>query len=313
MACIDFAGWKLMRAAPAQANRGRHRRGYAPGVTATRVAAVALVLATATTGCFGGDGDGATAVAIPEAELREAGSLAVCSDTTRPPLEYRASDGVLRGFEVDLVEEIAGRHDLEVEWVETARAEIVDALVAGRCDAAASTFAVRRDGGTLGRVAATAYLSTPVSLLVGPDARLSVVANGLCGLRVGAFPATLEHDVLEEHGAGCPANGRRLSIVAVASTPEALEALRAGRLDAVLAEHPVNDWFARRQTDRFDLVWVLGGDVVVRWAIASAEGKTELYAAIRATLRELHADGTFDVLLERWRLERTGVVALPIP
>ncbi|HSI98031.1 MAG TPA: transporter substrate-binding domain-containing protein, partial [Gaiellaceae bacterium] len=92
---------------------------------------------------------------------------------------------MLREFEVDLMAEIASRLDLRPVWVETRRSEVADALVGGLCDAAASTLATRRDGrGELGRIAATAYLAVPVSLLVRRGER-ALAVTGLCGARVG--------------------------------------------------------------------------------------------------------------------------------
>ena len=278
-----------------------------------RVVALLLALAASVsaTGCTVGGSERDAAPAIPEEELVEPGALTACTDATRPPLEYRGQDGVLRGFEVELVDEIADRLGLQPVWLETSRAEVGRALVAGRCDVAASTLAVRRDlGGRLAPFATTAYLSVPLSLLVRNGERPLAVA-GLCGLRVGVFSGTREEDVLGEYGDVCSARGRpALEMVGVAGTPGVLALLRAGRLDAVLAEHPVNEWFARRQTDRFDLAWVLG-DEVVRWAIGTRPGRNGVFSAVRSELRDLERDGTFRMLLERWALDRTGAVLLP--
>jgi polar amino acid transport system substrate-binding protein len=274
------------------------------------VLGAALLASLVAAGCFGGDGRKGQAAAL-EDELMTPGSLAICSDATRPPLEFRTSDGVLRGFEVDLLTEVAERLELEPAWVDVRRTEIVDAVVAGRCDAAASTLTVRRDGGgTLGRMAAIAYLGVPVSLLVRRGEQ-PLAVTGLCGRRVGAFAQSLEHDLLQQHRSACVEDGQPpVEPVALTGTPVALEQLRSGELDAILDAHPVSAWFARRQTDRFDLAWILGEEIV-HWAIGVGLEKPELYHAIRANLRELGHDGTVRALLHEWGLDRAGVTPLP--
>jgi len=277
----------------------------------TRLAWLGLVLALlgiALAGCSGDDGTDPAREAL-ERELRTDDTLTVCADPTRPPSAYRAADGVLRGFEVDLLGEVAARLELGQAWIDVPRDETVDAVVAGRCDAAVSTLAIRRDRGSLGRMAAIGYLGVPVSLLVRRGAR-SLGTTGLCGRRVGVLSGSLEQDLLEEHARTCAGRGGRLEVAPHTSTPEAHAELRSGGLDAILDEHPVNAWFARRQTDRFDLAWVLGEEIV-RWAIGVGIEKPELYHRIRAALRELGHDGTFDSLLDTWGLDRAGVVRLP--
>lgn len=276
----------------------------------TRLARLGLVLSLLGFALAGCSGDGADpAREALERELRTDDALTVCADPTRPPSAYRAADGVLRGFEVDLLGEVAARLQLEQVWIDVRRDETVDAVVAGRCDAAASTLAIRRDRGSLGRMAAIGYLGVPVSLLVRRGER-SLGTTGLCGRRVGVLGGSLEQDLLEEHARTCAGRGGRVEVTPHTSTPGAHAALRSGGLDAILDEHPVNAWFARRQTDRFDLAWVLGEETV-RWAIGVGIEKPELYHAIRATLRELGHDGTFDSLLDTWGLDRAGVVRLP--
>lgn len=98
---------------------------YRPAVTVARelLAIVLLVIVATVAGCAVG-GSKATS-AIPGSQLLEPAKLSVCTDPTRPPLEYRARDGVLRGFDVDLLTEIARRLSRRSGWtssVATSRA-----------------------------------------------------------------------------------------------------------------------------------------------------------------------------------------------
>jgi polar amino acid transport system substrate-binding protein len=272
--------------------------------------ALAFVLSSLAACSVGGSDEAGSL--LPEEELVEPGALTVCTDPTRPPLEYRARDGVVRGFEVDLLTAIAERLDLDVTWVEIERNDVEVALLRGRCDLATSV-GVRRDllGGVLTRFPATAYLSAPLSLLVRNDERPRAL-TGLCGLRVGVFQATREEHLLRGYSDACRAREQApIRVVGATGTPVLLEQLAAGRIDAVFAEHPVNDWYARRQTDRYDVAWILG-DEVVRWAIGSRPGADAVSGALKGELLGMHDDGSFRELLGLWALDRAGATPLPI-
>lgn len=250
---------------------------------------------------------------VADGELRRPGALVACSDMSRPPMEYRGSDGARRGFEVDLVEEIALRLRLRPVWVDASRSEIIDSVAHGRCDAAVSTLPVDLGVETpLGPIGAISYLAVPISLLVREGERASVT-TGLCGRRIGVFARTREAELLREYSKLCQIQGlKALRAIPMQRTPEALDELSAGRIDGIVDELPVNRWYARRQTDRFELAWILA-DEDVRYAIGYGSGKNSLYLGIRSALAELHSDGTFDDLMRRWGLDRAGAVPLPLP
>jgi ABC-type amino acid transport substrate-binding protein len=282
-------------------------RGYSSPVTtrARRLALIALVV-LAGAGCSSDESDSA---AVPGEALVEPGMLRVCTDPTRPPMQYRGRDGVLRGFEVDLFREIATELGLEAVWVDRSRSEIVDALARGDCDVIASSLAVRWEDQQV--IQEIEYLGLPMSLLVrqGEQAPLAI---GLCGRPIGTFARTWEARILTGFSRTCTRNGRApIEIVFVTGGAAALEQLRTGRIDGLLDDGPTNAWYAQRQTDRFDD----GGTVPnedVHYAIGYREGARDVFVAVRSALFTLHHEGTFDELLHRWGLDDKGVEGLPL-
>lgn len=269
---------------------------------ARRLATVAL-LALAAAGCSSDD------EALAPIDLVEPGALSVCTDPTRPPMQYRGRDGVLRGFEVDLVERVAEELELETKWVTRTRSTLVDSLARGECDVIASSLAVGWDDQQV--IGEIEYLGMPMSLLVRDEA-VAPLAVGLCGRRIGVFPRTWESRILAEYSQACTRNGRAaVRIVELADLETALERLRTGRVDGLLDDRPTSAWYAQRQTDRFDD----GGTVPnedVHYAIGYREGKTSVFQAMRGALFALHEDGSFEELLHRWGLDDEGVEGLPL-
>lgn len=268
------------------------------------LAGAVLLAAVAAAGCQGGDSDARTET-FAERELTEPGTLRICAEAARPPMAYRGADGVLRGFEVDLLREIAGLNDLEPVWVETTHAELLDSLAEGKCDVIASALTVRYDDQS--RIAEFPYLTAPIGLLVRDEER-APVALGLCGRAVGALAGTLEEELAGTYSEECVDAGRPpAEVVVTTSTDDGLARLREGDIDVLLDDRPTTDWFARRQTDSFDDGGTLSSQDNVVYAIGYGIGKNTLFSGIQGSLHGLNRDGTLPELIHRWGLEDAGV------
>jgi polar amino acid transport system substrate-binding protein len=247
--------------------------------------------------------------AVPGGSLVEPGQLHVCTSPTRPPMQYRGHDGVLRGFEVDLFDAVAKEMDLDVVWVESPRAQVVRALADGECDVIASSLAVRWEDQLV--VQEVEYLAMPISLLVR-DGAVAPLSVGLCGQRVAAFAHTWEARILARYARNCRRQSKpAVTTVVVTSGDAALEQLRSGGVDGFLDDGPTSAWYAQRQTDSFDD----GGTVPnedVHYAFAVQKGKPDVFVAVRNGMFALYDDGRFEELLHRWGLDDKGVEGLPL-
>lgn len=76
------------------------------------------------------------ALPAPPAQAAAVTNVKVAVDCKLPPFQYVGDDGVLKGMHIDLMNEIARRGNLKVEYVVFERTmDAVDALVAGEVDA----------------------------------------------------------------------------------------------------------------------------------------------------------------------------------
>jgi polar amino acid transport system substrate-binding protein len=113
---------------------------------------IALLTAVAlAAGCGGEDEeDGAPPVETapteeaPAFETMQAGTLTIGSDIPFPPFEFREG-GELTGFDVELVEEIASRLELDTNWIQTPFDTIFTQLAAGRFDLVASATTITEE------------------------------------------------------------------------------------------------------------------------------------------------------------------------
>src|SRR3972149_5192213 len=114
---------------------------------ARRLLWLVLVLALVAAAC--GDDDGGTTTAATSSSTTEAaaltqtpGVLLVGSDVPYPPFEDFDEAGNVIGFDADLINEIADRLGLTVEWVDTDFDTIFTQLATGRFDVVASATTI---------------------------------------------------------------------------------------------------------------------------------------------------------------------------
>jgi polar amino acid transport system substrate-binding protein len=253
----------------------------------------ALVLAFAA-GCGdddGGDGGGTGGAATGEVTTVEDGVLTVGSDIPFPPFEYREG-GELTGFDVELVEELAQRLDLEVRWVDTAFDTIFTQLAAGRYDvvASATTITEERDQ----TVDFTdPYYSAQQALTVNseqtPDLQSidDLSAGETVAVQRGTTGETWAQENLPEG-------------VRVRSFPEAPDtytALEAGNVAAVIFDEPsaVTEAGQRQALEVTQTI-----DTGERYGFAVDPQNPELLRALNDALAEIKEDGTYQRLYERF-------------
>lgn len=207
-----------------------------PTHRATLAAAVLSALALTVSACGSDDGEtGSGTSAGPDLGLISAGTLSVCSDVPYPPFEDfdKTAPTGFKGFDVDIVEAIAEQLDLKV----TIKDSSFDALQSGlalnsnQCDMAASAMTITPEreekiGFSDG------YYSSEQSLLVPTDSSIASISD-LDGVKVGVQKGTTGESYANENASGA-------DIVVFPSDGEMYAAIKAGQIDAILQDLPVN-------------------------------------------------------------------------
>jgi polar amino acid transport system substrate-binding protein len=280
---------------------------------------LASALLAAAAGC-GGSGGGATESAaettgpvvttVAAGELGRPGVLRVCVDVPSPPFAEQRG-GRLTGFEVQLVEAVARSTGLKPVWRDTQRVDLVEDLLAGKCDIVAAQLAVSY--ALQARISMVPYLQVDQAFLVrrgGPELA-DPVAHPLvlCGRAVAVVAGGGEQRTLEDFAGRCEDAAKPLPRVVSAATPrEALAELRTRRADVVFDDLPHVAWYAAHAEG----VKRLGGAIDhVNYGFGLRRARESLYFGLRAGLTASHEDGTFARLQKRWNLESSRVLALP--
>lgn len=262
-------------------------------------ALVALVLAIAlvAAGCgsdddtdttSGGDGGG-NAAAV---KTIKRGTLTVCSDIPYAPFEYEDDSGKVVGIDIDLVDAIAKELGLKLAVKDTDFDGIFAALAAGQCDLIASSVSIT-DERKANNEFTQGYFDIRQSLLVRKaDAEKYKTLDALAGKTIGVQSETTGEAYAKEHK---PAGA---TIKSFTGADEMFTALRAGQVDALLQDYPINAYNAK-QTGETVVSATLDSEPE-QYGFAIKKGNTELRDAVDRALTELRDNGTYDEVLKKY-------------
>jgi polar amino acid transport system substrate-binding protein len=238
-----------------------------------------------------------TAAATPQAQVKTAspGKLVVCSDIPYAPFEYYANgaDGDVTGIDIDILNGIAAKIGLTPEYVKTPFDGIFAALAAGSCDMIASSVSITAERKQANDFS-DGYFTIQQSILVrSADAALNDLP-ALKGKTVGGQSGTTGSAFAT---AGAAANG--YTVKDFQQADDLVTALKAGQVDAVIQDSPINGYAATKSGGALVVSKVFEGEGE-EYGFVMPKNNPGLTAALNAGLKELRADGTYKTILTKY-------------
>lgn len=222
------------------------------------------------------------------------------------PFEFFAEDGLTpQGFDIDLAREIGAKLGMEVEFAAIGFDGLIAALSSDRVHFVASS--VTDTKARQEKVDFVDYVLTRQGVLQrADDERVISRMEDLCGLHMVKLNGGASIGFFQRYSTSCVEKGAApLEITTFDSTNESQLAVRTGRVDAFIENmtmlNPVVDNVAGFKLN------VLEDYPANRIGIAVAKGDATILKAVRAALSELHADGTYGKLLEKWDLSHAAI------
>ncbi|MDR1436237.1 MAG: ABC transporter substrate-binding protein [Puniceicoccales bacterium] len=222
-------------------------------------------------------------------EKRENDAVRIALSADYPPFEY-VEDGKIVGFDVDLGRAVAAAMGRSATFQDIAFSAVLATLSSGRADMALSTVAIT-DERQKRYSFSQPYFHEELFVL---DLRSKPIdiSGKFSGLRVACQLGSTMELWLRQNSPNC-------SILSMDSNVQAVEALRAGKVDAVVVDGAQAKSFCARDGK-------LACQFLARtdsgYAIALKKGAPLLKDA-DAALKKLQRDGTVDALKKKWGLQ----------
>ncbi|QDC10576.1 transporter substrate-binding domain-containing protein [Oceanicola sp. D3] len=234
----------------------------------------------------------ALATGLGAGETAAAQDVRIGTEGAFPPYTFRDRAGDLRGFDIELGNEICRRARLDCEWVVNDWESILPNLVAGKYDVVMAGMAV------------TTERAQMVAFSTGYEGGSNAASAVL--VRSGGSTSDAPHVAVQGatiHEDWARAMGYR--VTAYPTLVAAVEALFANRVDEVLGPQAFLEGVARNgggQVEIADVFGIPSGDT----AAAFRKEDVALRQTFDSAIEEMLADGSIAAMADKWFLAGDG-------
>ncbi|MBN1247376.1 MAG: basic amino acid ABC transporter substrate-binding protein [Anaerolineae bacterium] len=217
------------------------------------------------------------------------GTLVVGTSADYEPFEYIDEDGNYTGFDIELMEEVASRLDMELEWQDIAFDGLIGALQSDKIDAiiAAMSATPEREQ----QVDFTdPYFIGADAIIVAEGSGIQITKNeDMAGHTVGVQTGTIQEEWIDENIDAEVSRYERAE--------QAIMDLQSGRIDIVAMDYYAATSFIEQGGIEMALKTEFSGE---HMAIAVKEGNTELHDKMDAVIDELQNEGFVEELAMKY-------------
>ncbi|MBX6349927.1 MAG: basic amino acid ABC transporter substrate-binding protein [Clostridia bacterium] len=261
-------------------------------------AASALVLAACGGGGGGATTGGGSEVPPSESEAQPAETLVVGTEAEYAPFESVDANGDFVGFDMDLIRAIGKAAGFTPDIRNMGFDALIPALVSGQIDLAISAMTIT-DERAQSVLFSDPYFTSGQAIMVRTGSPIRTV-DDLSGKKVGVQASTTGQFAVEKQNEAFQKAGKAAAqIQAYPHSPDAINALLTGQVDAVVIDVPVLEEYLKNNPGAG--VEVTGPPFTVEYyGIAMARTRTDLAARVNRALAELKADGTYDAIYAKY-------------
>lgn len=244
--------------------------------------------------------DAALTALVPD-KIKSAGKLVVGVNVPYSPNEYLDASGKVVGFDVDLLNAVAGALGLTADYRQAEFAKIVPAVKAGTYDMGMSSFTDTKEREATDDF--VDYFSAGV-LWASPAGKTVDPANA-CGLKVAVQSDTYEVSVLAKANKACASAGKdKITVQQYESQDDATNVLVLGKVDAMTADSPVTAYAIKQTGGKLQPAGQITEAAPYGWPVAKG---SKLGAALQKALQSLIDDGTYGRILDKWGMKDGAV------
>jgi polar amino acid transport system substrate-binding protein len=230
----------------------------------------------------------------------DAGKLTWGMAPTFPPYES-FQDSKLVGFDVDLVEALAGKLRLQSAPATIDFKGLIPAILGKRIDIIVSGMYINEDRKQVIDFIAYQRLGNQLLVLKGNPTHITSV-DELCGRRIVVPVGTMYEKEAQAKAAECQSSGKpALNVMSLTSTAIGALSIKEGRADVLIAAVPTDVALIHESPDAFETAGPIFENNTLL-GIGVSKEKPALRDALDTAFKELTADGTIANLTKKYGL-----------
>ena len=242
---------------------------------------------------------------VPEA-IKSSGKLVIGVNIPYAPNEFKDESGKIVGFDVDLMNAIAGTLGLTPEYREADFAKIIPSIQGGTFNVGMSSFTDSKEREQ--SVDFVTYFSAGTAWAQKPGAGIDPI--NACGKKVAVQATTVqETDELPAKSKKCTDEGKpAISIVPFDGQDAATNAVVLGQADAMSADSPVTLYAIKQTNGKLEQAGETFDSAPYGWPVAKG---SPLAQSLLQALEHLIENGKYKEIAGNWGLE-AGMIDKPV-
>jgi polar amino acid transport system substrate-binding protein len=294
------------------------RRGKLWRSAAILAATGALALSGCSAGSNSGSTESSSASAAPTAEkvdsiantvpeaIKSSGKLIVGVNIPYAPNEFKDPSGKIVGFDVDLMNAVAGTLGLQAEFREADFAKIIPSIQGDTFNVGMSSFTDTKEREQT--VDFVTYFSAGILWAQKPGTPID--PNNACGKKVSVQATTTEEtDELPAKSKACTDAGKPpIDIVSFDGQDAATNAVVLGQADAMSADSPVTAYAIKQSNGKLEAAGEIMEAAPYGWPVKKGSA---LAQSLKAALEHLIENGTYKTIATNWGVE-AGMIDKPV-
>ena len=245
------------------------------------------------------------AATVPEG-VGKSGKLVVGVTIPYTPNEFRDAQGKIVGFDVDLMNAVAGVLGLTTDYRESDFAKIIPSIDGGTYDVGMSSFTDTKEREQ--QVDFVTYFSAGTQWAARTGSSLD--PNNACGKKVSAMAAsTQEIDELPAKSKACVDVGKpEIQIITFDGQDAATNAVVLGQADAMSADSPVTAWAIKESAGKLEAAGAVFDSAPYGWPVQKG---SPLAQSLQKALEHLIETGDYKTIPTNWGVE-SGMIDKPV-
>lgn len=260
---------------------------------------VAFAMVSTTYADTGGS-SGDPRVAPPEG-LVTAGTLTYGTAATFPPFEYQSDSGGLTGFDIDMIEVLAGYMGLKLDVLDTDFDGLIPALRGGRIDIVNSAMYIKPEREEQVDFVPYMVIGEAIVVPVGNPKGIAELPEDLSELDVSVTRGAIGERYMTDFNKELQEMGlSEMNIMTFPTNQDALLAVGSGRADAFDTSIPGAAHLNEQRPGEFEVAATF--DLGTKIGIATREGDTDMQRAINEAMQIFVEEGEYERLLAKYGL-----------